>query len=66
MVCSITINRKASKESEVRYVKTEPIDYYYDEDNNEEFDIQFILSDLYEKIGYLKRRIEVLENERKG
>lgn len=61
MVCSITINRKASKESEVRYVQTEEIPYYYDEENDEEFDIQFVLEDLYQKVGYLKKRIEELE-----
>lgn len=59
MVCSITINRKSSKESEVRYVDTEPIHYYYDEE--EELDYEFLLKDLYEKVGELKRRIEILE-----
>jgi hypothetical protein len=61
MGCSINIIRRPNPKSEVRYVETEPIHYYYDDENDEEFDIQFILSDLYEKIGYLKRRVEELE-----
>ena len=65
MVCSITINRKAHKDSEVKYVHYEPV-----KDplvlNDEKLDYEFLITNLYEKVGELKRRIEVLENERKG
>lgn len=61
MGCSINIIRRPDPKSEVRYVG-EPIDYYYDDE--EDLDVKFLITNLYEKIGELKRRIEVLENER--
>lgn len=59
MGCSINIIRRPDPKSEVKYVETEPIDYYYDDE--EELDYKFLLEDLYEKVGELKRRIEILE-----
>lgn len=59
MGCSINIIRRPDPKSEVLYVETEPIHYYYDYE--EELDYEFLLKDLYEKVGELKRRIEILE-----
>ena len=72
MTCSISVNRKKGLH-EVKYVPdeefpnyedeeiTRSIHYFYDEENDEEFDVEFILNDLYRKVGILRLRIEQLE-----
>ena len=54
MTCSINIVRKVKPECECKYIG----------DEEEELDVEFLLTNLYEKVGELRRRIEVLENER--
>ena len=78
MTCSINIVRKIDPESECKYVDIDEelrkslrciIQHIADHEckyigDEDEIDVKFLITNLYEKVGELKRRIEVLENGR--